>query len=62
MIKESFLKVDIEVSVFGIREFINPAKNPIIVFSLTTSYGGTKKIEKREVNSRNPNIGETIKF
>ena len=62
MIQEDFLKVDIEVAVFGIRELISPAKNPSIVFSLTTGVGGEKKIEKRDNNSRNPNIGQTIKF
>ena len=44
MIKEDFLKVDIVISVFGIRELISPAKNPIITFTLTTRVGGEKKI------------------
>ena len=62
MIMEDFLKVDIEVAVFGIRELISPAKNPSIVFSLTIGVGGEKKIEKRDINSKNPNFGQTIKF
>ena len=62
MIWANFLKIDIEISVFGIRELIKLAKNPQIVFSLTNATRSEKRIEKKEVNSRNPNIGETLKF
>jgi hypothetical protein len=33
-----------------------------MVFSLTSGAGSEKKIEKKEVNSRNPNFGDSIKF
>lgn len=62
MIKEDLIKVDIEVSILGIRELIRNAKNPIMVFTLTSGAANERKIEKKEVNSRNPNFGDSIKF
>ena len=56
-------KVNIDISLFGIRNMIKNARRPVVTMKLTHS-GGPPQVIKLEdsINSRSPNFGRFITF
>lgn len=55
-------KVDIDISVFGLRNLIKNARRPTIVLRLTNDPKRELRITEADLKTQNPNFGKVLVF